>query len=293
VNTTETGDGLRRSIGGTQVHPIGLGAMPMSVEGRPEEERSARTIHAALDAGVTLVDTADVYALDESELGHNEELIGRALQGRRDEVVLATKGGLVRRGTDWPHDARPEQLRAACEASLRRLRTDRIDLYQLHRPDPDVPFAESVGALKELQDAGKVRWVGLSNVHVAQLEEALGIVDVAAVQNELSLAYLDPIGKGEVAACAERGIAFLAWSPLGGIKDAARVGGANPAVREAADRHGVSPQRVTLRWLLSLSDTMVPIPGASRPETIRDSAQAPALGLSEEELGAISAAAAL
>jgi len=282
---------MRRRIDGTDVFAIGLGAMPMSLAGRPDEERSIRTIHAALDAGVTLIDTADAYCVDEREFGHNESLVARALRGRRDGVIVATKGGHTRHGHAWHIDARPEYLRGACEASLRRLQTDRIDLYQLHRPDERVPYAESVGALKTLQDEGKVRWVGLSNASVEQLEEALGIVDVAAVQNELSLAYLDPLGKREVAVCAERGIAFLAWSPLGGIGKADRVPAANAAVRAAAERHGVSPQRVVLRWLLSLGETVVPIPGSSRPETIRDSAQAAQLDLSDAELAAISDAA--
>src|SRR5215213_6311053 len=169
-----------RKLGDAEVFPIGLGAMQMSIDGRPDEAQSIRTIHAALDAGVNLIDTADAYALDESEVGHNERLVAKALRGRREEVVVATKGGHVRRGRAWGLDGSPAHLRAACEASLRALGTDRIDLYQYHRPDPEVPFAESVGALKELQDEGKLRWIGLSNVDVAQLEEALGIAGVVA-----------------------------------------------------------------------------------------------------------------
>src|SRR5215217_2025151 len=178
-----------RKLGDADVFPIGLGAMPMSLSGRPPEERSIRTIDAALDAGVNLIDTADAYALGERDVGHNERLIAGALRGRRDGVIVATKGGHTRRGTRWELDGRPEHLRAACEASLRALETDRIDLYQFHRPDPKVPYAESIGTFKELQDEGKVRWVGVSNATVAQLEEALGIVDVVAVQNQLSLRY--------------------------------------------------------------------------------------------------------
>ena len=281
-----------RRLGGTATFPIGLGAMPMSVENRPDEERSIRTIHAALDAGVTLIDTADAYCLSEEEVGHNERLVARALRSasRRDGAVVATKGGHVRPGGAWELDGSPQHLRAACEASMRALGTDRIDLYQFHRPDPDVPFAESVGAMGELQDEGKVRWVGLSNVTVAQLEEALGIVDVVSVQNELSLGFRGPIERGEVAACAERDIAFLAWSPLGGISAARDAPGRVEAVAEAAGRHGVSPQQVALAWLLSLSETVVPIPGASRPETITDSARAAELELSPQELDAIRAA---
>jgi aryl-alcohol dehydrogenase-like predicted oxidoreductase len=279
---------LTRSIAGVAVHPIGLGEMPMSLAGRPDEERSIRTIHAALDAGANLIDTADAYALDDRDIGHGERLVAKALKGRRDDVIVATKGGLLRdRDRSWPPDGRPEHLRAACEASLRALETDRIDLYQFHRPDPKVPYAESIGTFKELQDEGKVRWIGISNATVARLEEALGIVDVVSVQNQLSLRYTSPIEKGEVRACAERGIAFLAWSPLGGI-GRADAASAFDAVQAAADTHGVSPQQVALAWLLSLSPTMIPIPGASRPETVTDSLRAAELALSKDELRAIS-----
>jgi aryl-alcohol dehydrogenase-like predicted oxidoreductase len=281
---------LTRSLAGVDVHPIGLGEMPMSLAGRPDEEHSIRTIHAALDAGCNLIDTADAYARNGDDIGHGERLVAKALRGRRDDVIVATKGGMTRgRDGSWGTDGRPEHLRAACEASLRALDTDRIDLYQFHRPDPDVPYAESVGVFKELQDEGKVRWVGLSNADVDQLEEALGIVDVVAVQNQLSLGYTGPITKGEVQACADRGIAFLAWSPLGGIGSADSANGVDP-VADAAQAHGVSPQQVALAWLLALSPTMLPIPGSSRPETITDSLRAAELELGDGELRAISAA---
>jgi aryl-alcohol dehydrogenase-like predicted oxidoreductase len=270
------------------VFPIGLGEMPMSLSSRPPEERSIRTIHAALDAGVNLIDTADAYALDHTDIGHGERLIAKALKGRRDEVIVATKGGHTRNGEAWELDGRPEHIRAACEASLRALETDRIDLYQYHRPDPTVPYAETIGAFKELQDEGKVRWVGISNANVEQIELACSIVDIVAVQNQLSLEYRSPIGKGEVAECEKRGIAFLPWSPLGGIGRSDKPGG-HDAVRAAADAHGVSPQQVALAWLLSLSEVVIPIPGASRPESILDSVKAVDLELTGDELAAIGA----
>jgi aryl-alcohol dehydrogenase-like predicted oxidoreductase len=282
-------DTTARRLGDARVFPIGLGAMPMSLSGRPDEAQAIRTIHAALDAGCSLIDTADAYAVDDSEVGHNEKLVAKALRGRRDGVVVATKGGHVRRGRSWELDGRPEHIFAACEASLRALETDRIDLYQYHRPDPGVPFAETVGAFRDLRDAGKVRWVGLSNVTVGQLEEARSIVDVVSVQNELSLAAPGSLAKGEVHACTERGIAFLPWSPLGGIGRADSSAAVGP-VRAAAERHGVSAQRVVLAWLLSLGPTVIPIPGASRPETITDSLRAADLVLDDGELGAIGAA---
>jgi aryl-alcohol dehydrogenase-like predicted oxidoreductase len=276
-----------RQLADAEVFPIGLGEMPMSLSSRPPEERSIRTIHAALDAGVNLIDTADAYARDHTDIGHGERLVAQALRGRRDGVIVATKGGHTRNGEAWELDGRPEHLRAACEASLRALETDRIDLYQYHRPDPDVPYEESIGAIKELQDEGKVRWVGISNANVEQIELACSIVDVVAVQNQLSLEYRSPIAKGEVALCEERGIAFLPWSPLGGISNAADAAGAHDPVRETAAAHDVSPQQVALAWLLSLSPVVIPIPGASRPESIQDSVRAVDLELSDDELAGI------
>jgi len=279
-----------RTLGDAEVFPIGLGGMPLSLAGRPDEGQAIRTIHAALDAGVTLIDTADAYSRDDRDVGHNERLIAKALRGRRDGVIVATKGGHTRAGQEWELDGRPEHIRAACEASLAALETDVIDLYQFHRPDPDVPYAESIGAFKELQDEGKVRWVGVSNATVEQLEEALGIVDVVSVQNQLALDFTSPLPKGELAAATERGLAFLPWSPLGGIGKADGAGRFSP-VTEAAERHGVSPQQVVLAWLLALGPTVIPIPGSSRPETIADSARAVELELSADEVAAISAAA--
>jgi aryl-alcohol dehydrogenase-like predicted oxidoreductase len=276
-----------RKLAGEDVFPIGLGGMPMSLAGHPPEERSIRAIHAALDAGVNLIDTADAYSSDDSDVGHNERLIAQALRGRRDGVIVATKGGHTRPGGSWALDGRPEHLRAACEASLRALETDRIDLYQYHRPDPDVPYEESIGAIKELQDEGKVRWVGISNANVEQIELACAIVDIVSVQNQLSLEYRSPIEKGEVAECEKRGIAFLPWSPLGGIPNAADAAAQHGPVQAAADAHGVSPQQVALAWLLSLSPVVIPIPGTTRPESILDSVAAAELQLGEGELAAI------
>src|SRR3954463_4166640 len=278
-----------RKLDGTDVFPIGLGEMPMSLPPRPPEERSIRAIHAAIDAGVNLIDTADAYARDHTDIGHGERLVAQALRGRRDGVIIATKGGHTRRGEAWELDGSPQHLRAACEASLRALETDRIDLYQFHRPDPKVPYAESIGAIKELQDEGKVRWAGISNASVAQIEEALGIVEIVSVQNQLSLEFTHPLEAGEVQFCEERGIAFLPWSPLGGISSAGDAPGRHDPVHDAAEAHGVSPQRVALAWLLSLSEVVIPIPGASRPESILDSVKAVDLELTDDELAAIGA----
>jgi aryl-alcohol dehydrogenase-like predicted oxidoreductase len=273
-----------RRIGGVKVSAVGLGAMPLSLAGRPDEAQALRTIHAALDAGVTLIDTADAYCLDDSDTGHNERLVAKALAawpGGRDGALVATKGGHTRPGGEWGLDGRPEYLKRACDASLRALGVEAIGLYQFHRPDPKVPFTESVGALAELKAAGKVRMVGLSNVSVDQIEQARRIVEVASVQNEFSPRFRR--SEGELAWCAAHGIAFLPWSPLGGIGRGGMLGQRHTAFAEVAGRHGVSPQRVALAWELAKAAVVIPIPGASRPETIADSAAAATLRLDDDD----------
>ncbi|MDF2741289.1 MAG: aldo/keto reductase [Actinomycetia bacterium] len=274
-----------RRIGRTDVGAIGLGAMLLSIAGRPGEAQAIRTVHAALDAGVTLIDTADAYCLGGDEAGHNERLIRKALDawpGDRDRVLVATKGGHTRPGREWGLDGRPEYLRKACEASLAALGVEVIGLYQFHRPDPKVPFLESVGALAELKAAGKVRMVGLSNVSVDQIRQAREVVEVASVQNEFSPRFRR--SEGELAFCAANRIAFLPWSPLGGIGRGRDLGGRHRAFAEVAEAHGVSPQRVALAWELAKAPVVIPIPGARRPETITDSAAATSLRLSADEL---------
>lgn len=272
------------------VWPIGLGAMPMSVEGRPDESQAIRTIHAALDAGVTLVDTADAYCLGSSEVGHNERLIAKALatwSGDPDTVIVATKGGHTRPpDNSWQLNGRPEYIRAACDASLKALGVDSIGLYQFHRPDPEVPYEESIGALRDLLLDGKARMVGISNASVDQIEQAASIVPIASVQNEFSPAFRS--SERELTYCDSRGIAFLPWSPLGGMGRAAKLGSEFSPFQEVAQAHGVSPQQVALAWELAQSPVVIPIPGASRPETILDSLEAVNLSLSEEELAFLS-----
>jgi aryl-alcohol dehydrogenase-like predicted oxidoreductase len=278
-----------RKIGQVAVGAIGLGGMPMSIEGRPDEARSIKTIHAGLDAGVTLIDTADAYHLHAGETGHNERLIAKALAsyaGDASDVLVATKGAHIRPGDgSWTVDGSPEHLRTAAEASLKALGVDAIGLYQFHRPDPKVPYAESIGALKELLDAGKIRMAGISNASIEQIDIAvrvLGEGNLASVQNQFSPAFRS--SEPELRHSAELGVAFLPWSPLGGISRAGRLGAQHAAFQEVADAHGVSPQRVTLAWMLAKAPVVIPIPGASRPESIIDSAQAAGLTLSPAEL---------
>ncbi|WP_441245515.1 aldo/keto reductase [Kitasatospora sp. McL0602] len=277
-----------RRIGDLELGAIGLGAMPLSVEGRPDEARAVATVYAALDAGVTLIDTADSYHWHASETGHNEQLIARALAsygGDTSRVLVATKGGRGRPGDgSWTIDASPRHLRSACEASLRRLGVEAIGLYQLHHPDRTVPWAESVGAVRELLDEGKIRAAGISNADTGQIREAYEILGgrLVSVQNEYSPALRT--GEPELALCEELGLAYLPWSPLGGISQAGSLGSAHAPFATVAAAHGVSPQRVCLAWLLAKSPAILPIPGATRPETIRDSAAAADLQLSPTDL---------
>ena len=279
----------QRRLGRRSVSAIGYGAMPLSVDERPPRAQGIRALHAALDAGVTLIDTADAYCRDASDVGHNEQLVAEALvgwSGDRDSVVVATKGGHTRGGDgSWGIDGRPAYLRQACEASLRALGVERIDLYQLHRPDPKVPVADSVGALAQLQAEGKIDQIGVSNLNVEQLDEARGVADVVSVQNEFSPAFTSSASEVEYA--AEHGLSFLAWSPLGGMGAAAGLGRRFPAFAQVAAEHGVSPQQVALAWELDRSPAVIPIPGASRPETILDSIAAVGLQLSDEQRRAL------
>lgn len=281
-----------RRIGDLEVSALGLGGMPMSIEGRPDEARSLATIHAALDAGLTLIDTADAYHRDADEVGHNETLIAKALatHERGADVLVATKGGHLRPGDgSWTLNGSPAYIKEACEASLRRLGVEAIGLYQFHRPDPKVPYGESVGAIRDLLDEGKIRLAGISNANPDQIRQANEILGgrLVSVQNQFSPAFRS--SEPELRLCDELGIAFLPWSPLGGISRAGGLGSTYAAFARVAEAHGVSPQRVCLAWMLAKSPVVVPIPGSSRPETIRDSAAAVELVLSAEELAELDA----
>ncbi len=266
----------------------------MSIEGRPDAERSIATIHAALAAGVTLIDTADAYHLHAGEVGHNEELIARALRsygGDTSEVLVATKGGHLRPGDgSWTQDGRPEYLKAAAKASAKRLGVEAIGLYQFHRPDPKVPYAESVGAIRDLLDEGVIQLAGISNASVEQIDQANQVLGgrLVSVQNQFSPAHRSSLV--ELEHCANLGIAFLPWRPLGGILNAAALGDRHEPFATIAANHGVSPQQIALAWELSLAPIVIPIPGASRPESIQDSAQAANLVLSPDELALLSQA---
>ncbi len=275
------------------VGAIGLGGMPMSIKGdRPAQSDAVRLLVRAAELGMTLWDTADAYCLDDTEPGHNERLFAAAFAALpsdlKPKVVLATKGGHIRPKGQWVTDGRPEHLRAALDASLKALNVDSIPLYQFHRPDPKVPFADSVGVLKEALDAGKIQFAGLSNVSVAQIDEAMAIVPIASVQNQYSPTHLAPENDGVLEHCRQLGLAFLPWSPLGGMGGAKGIG-EKGALETIAGELGISPQRVVLAWHLAKYERSLPIPGASRVESIEDSAKGGDIELSGEQMARLDA----
>lgn len=275
--------------GAPAVSAIGYGGMHLSIVDRPPESDAIRVIHAALDHGVTLLDTADVYCLDHTDIGHNERLFAKALaswSGSRDGIVVATKAGMVRPDGRWERDGRPAHIRQACERSLRALGVETIDLYQFHAPDPAVPFAESVGVFKQLQDEGKIRFVGLSNVTVPQITEAREITSILSVQNRLNPFFREAVETGVVAHCAQHGIGFLAYSPVGGGRLNRKLPTHDTAAA-LAERHGASAHQVVLAWVRAQGPTVIPIPSARTVEHALDSVRAAALTLHDEELAAI------
>lgn len=277
---------------GPEVSVVGLGGMPLSIAGRPEESQAIEVIHASLDAGVTLIDTADVYCLDHTDIGHNERLVAKALRtwhGDPSDVLVATKGGLERPGGQWTRNGRPEHLRRACERSLKALGRDHIDLYQLHAPDPEVPFEDSVGAVADLVGEGKVRWVGLSNVSVEQLRQAQAIVPILTVQNRLSPFFRESLEDGMVGDCAEQGIGFLAYSPVGGGRLNKKLP-ENDVVSVIARGLRVSPHALVTAWVLSRGATVFAIPGARTIPHALDAVSAANLELTPGHQASISAA---
>jgi aryl-alcohol dehydrogenase-like predicted oxidoreductase len=275
--------------GAPAIPAVGYGSMHLSLQDRPPRAQAIDAVRAALDAGVRLIDTADVYCLDDSDIGHNEMLIAEALRGwggDRDAVLIATKGGLTRPASRWERDGRPEHLRAACDRSLRALGVERIALYQLHAPDPRVPFDESVGALAQLRREGKIRWVGLSNVTVSQIRAAEAITPVASVQNRLNPYFREALADGVVQYCTEQGTGFLAYSPTGGGRLNLKLPD-HPVLRPMAARLGVTAHALVIAWVLAQSPSVIAIPSARRVAHAVDSVRAGELELSAEDLAAI------
>jgi aryl-alcohol dehydrogenase-like predicted oxidoreductase len=263
--------------------------MHLSLANRPPEGQSLRVLRAVLDAGMTLIDTADVYCQDDHDIGHNERLIAQALKswpGDRSRVLVATKAGMTRPGGRWERDGRPAHIRLACERSLRALGVDVIDLYQFHAPDAAVPFAESVGAFRDLRDEGKARWVGISNVSVAQIDEARAIVPIASVQNRLNPFFHETPTDGVVRHCEKLGLGFLAYSPVGGGRLNQKLP-THPVLAALSERHGASPHALVLAWVRHQGKTVIPIPSARTVEHALDAVHAVTITLTDEEMGAI------
>ena len=287
----------QRTLAGRQVSAIGLGAMPLSMNNDkeyPSFEDAVATVHAALDAGVTLIDTADIYAPDDEEMGHNERIVAEALRtwdGDASSIFVATKGGIkLGEGGAKVRDGSPAYLRSAVEKSLGILGVDQIELYQYHRPDRSLVYGDIIAGMKALQDDGLVRAIGISNASVEEIQIAIDVLgegNLASVQNEFSPKH--PGSIDELRFCGERDIAFLPWSPLGGTGGGARrVGDRFSAFREVGEAHGVSPQQAVLAWELALGSHVIPIPGARRAASITDSAQAANLELSADEVTRLS-----
>lgn len=280
-----------RTLGDRQVGAVGLGLMTFDQTGTQPREQLLATVRAALDAGVTLVDTADAYGpgdeLGADAQGANERLIASLLDelGVRDRVLLATKGGHVRTdGGGWDTDSSAGHLHAAVDASLERLGVEQIALWQHHRPDPKVAYEDVIGTLAEIADTGKVAHIGLSNADPGQIRAAHDVLGerLVSVQNQFSPAFRS--SRPEIDVCSELGIAFLPWSPLGGLGSAKDLAEKHPAFAEIAGERGVSAQQVALAWELAQDPCVIPIPGAKRPGSITDSAAAADLELSSEEL---------
>ncbi|HMH92783.1 MAG TPA: aldo/keto reductase [Streptosporangiaceae bacterium] len=264
--------------GDLTVNRLGYGAMRITgdgIWGEPKDREQAKAaLRRAVELGVNFIDTADSYGPDVSET-----LIGETLHPYPEDLVIASKGGLVRPGPGrWDPDGRPEHLREALEGSLRRLRLDQIPLYQFHRPDPKVPFAESVGALAALKDEGKIRHIGLSNVNEAQLREAQAIVPIVSVQNRYNAG--DRASQAVADLCDQEQIVFIPWAP---IQNSDR----NVGVRAAAEVHGATINQVVLAWLLAQSSQMLPIPGSGSADHVEDNVAAAGLELSAAEQEAI------
>ncbi len=261
---------------------IGIGCMRLSTERDRDEARGVEVLRTALDAGVSFLDTANAYCRDDSEIGHNERLIAQALaawSGDRAGLVIATKGGLTRPNGQWVPDGRARHLREACEASLKALGVERVDLYQLHAIDPRVALSTSVRALAALKDEGLVSHIGLCNVNAGQIDEARRITEISAVQIELSVWQDENLLNGVVDYCGANGIQLIAYRPLGGLRRVRQLRH-RPALSELAEHHGATPAEIAMAWLQTLSNDIVSVPGPTTIESVRSIIRAHSISLS-------------
>ena len=268
-----------------ELNPIGLGAMPLSLDNRPDEVNAMEVIQRFIEAGGNFIDTANVYCIDDTDVGHNEQLIAKTLDSLNNigHVIVATKGGLRRPKGDWTVDASPDWLRQSCEKSLLDLGIDTIFLYQLHAPDPKVPITDSVGELNRLKDEGKILHIGLSNVTVDEIKLALSTTDIISVQNKCHLLKPDSFNNGVVEFCEQNNISFLAHSPVGGHFQHQQFN-TFPDLKTIATKHKATTYQIMLAWLLHKSECIVPIPGATKLSSIESSLAAVAFELDEEDM---------
>lgn len=279
---------LKRKLGNTgiEVAAIGLGGMPMSISGRPDEAQSIATIHAALELGIDFVDTANVYCIDDNDIGHNERLIAKALKtysGKKDNIIVATKGGLTRPQGRWELNNSPEFLRSSCEMSLQSLGLGSIVLYQLHAPGQKDQFLNAVEEMVKLQKEGKIQHIGLSNVDTDEIKAAMKIATITSVQNRCNLFEHGDMDDGLVGFCRANNITYIPYSPVGGFRTHT-FAMKSAKLSEFAAKKGVSPYQVAIAWLLAKSDNILPIPGASKPSSIIDSFSAIHLTLTPDEV---------
>jgi aryl-alcohol dehydrogenase-like predicted oxidoreductase len=277
-----------KSLGNSSVSisAIGLGGMPLSLSGRPSETDAIAVIHRALDQGVTLIDTADAYCKDETDKHHNERLIHKALQqyqGDKSQVIVATKGGLMRPGGSWTRNGNPDHLRQTIQASFEALGGKPIDLWQYHSPDPAYAIQDSLTPVRDAVAAGLIRYVGVSNFSVEQIQQAQEVVELVSVQNQYNPWHRQPEQDGVLAYCEQAKLTFLPWSPLGGSRRVQQLPELEP-VAQLAQEKGISVYCLVLAWLCAKSPCVVPIPGASKVESIIDSVKAAEINLSPAEV---------
>lgn len=274
-----------RVLGNTSIKffPIGLGAMPLSLEGHPTEAQALKVFNAFINGGGNFIDTANVYCVDDSDVGHNEQLVAKALSNSDNEIIVATKGGLRRPKGKWTVDASPAWLRHSCEKSLVDLNSESIFLYQLHAPDPEVPITDSIGELAKLKDEGKIQHIGLSNVTVEDIELALSISHIISVQNRCNLFERTSLKNGVVEYCENNYITFIAHSPVGGHYQH-KQRSENILLKKLAKKHDTSSYQIMIAWLLHKSSCIFPIPGASKTSSIKDSIKAVNVELNNEDM---------
>jgi aryl-alcohol dehydrogenase-like predicted oxidoreductase len=285
----------QRQLGphGPTVGAIGFGTGPLTIPSdRPSLEDAIHVLSRAATLGVTLWDTADAYCHDEADMGYGDYLCQKAFAALpaelRERTIVATKGGTIRPDNRWERDTSPEYLKSAIDASLRALQTDCINLWQLHAPDGKTPFADSIGAIAEAKQQGKILMVGLSNVSAAQIQEAAAIVPLTSIQNSYSFHSRGPEQDGVLDKCRELGLAFLPYSPLGGMDDAKDLGRTG-TLAAIAEELNASPHQTVLAWLLHKYDKMIPIPGMSRIKSLEDSAKASDITLTNEQIDKLNA----